>query len=254
LLAAGHLLSGLVDLVLPESCLACAGSQSGTDGLCDACSRQLLSLVSMPYCSRCGSTLGPNVPEYDDGCWACPQPVLRVGRVIRLGPYGGPIREIIKQLKYHRNEHLARHMGNLLAEAVTARCDEQMAPDVVIAVPMHWLRRLGRGFDHAQSLARRTAKRLGVTVGDHLVRVRNTPQQVSLSRTRRIENVRNAFAVMRKREIEGATVLLVDDVTTTGATANEAARILLNAGAARVNLAVLAKSEPPRAYADYQQG
>ncbi len=88
----------------------------------------------------------------------------------------------------------------------------------------------------------------GKQLGDQLIRVRHTPPQVHLPRTRRIENVRGAFAVRTKRRIEGARVVLVDDVTTTGATANEAARTLLKAGASNVHLAVIAKAEPPRAY------
>ena len=80
-----------------------------------------------------------------------------------------------------------------------------------------------------------------------LVRVRNTPPQVRMPASRRAANVRGAFAV-RRGALEGTSVLLVDDVTTTGATANEAARACLNAGAQRVGLAVLAKAEAPTAY------
>jgi predicted amidophosphoribosyltransferase len=116
---------------------------------------------------------------------------------------------------------------------------------------MHWRRRLGRGYDHARVLAREVGGRLDVPVGAELVRVRHTAPQVNLPATRRIENVRGAFAVGDARAVAAADVLLVDDVTTTGATANEAARTLLAAGAARVVLAVVAKAEPPTAYAPH---
>ena len=102
-------------------------------------------------------------------------------------------------------------------------------------------------------LARAAAQPLGLPAGNELIRVRHTPPQVHLPRSRRIENVRGAFAVPHPGAIEAAAVLLVDDVTTTGATANEASRALLSAGASRVVLAVVSKTEPPTAYGQYWQ-
>jgi ComF family protein len=145
-------------------------------------------------------------------------------------------------------------MTHLLAERIRAAAGdgqdaETRPPDVVLAIPMHWLRRLGRGFDHARAIAAGLARELDLPLGCELVRIRNTPPQVHLSRTRRLQNVRGAFAVRSPAAIVGANVLLVDDVTTTGATADEATRVLLAAGAHSVTLAVLAKAEPPTAYA-----
>ena len=120
-------------------------------------------------------------------------------------------------------------------------------------VPMHWRRRWSRGYDHARALAKRLAGRLNLPVGNELIRIRYTPPQVTLSRSRRIEIVRGAFALRSTAPIEGAHVLLVDDVTTTGATANETARTLLSGKASRVTLAVVAKAEPPTAYAQHRQ-
>ena len=119
---------------------------------------------------------------------------------------------------------------------------------------MHWLRRLGRGFDHARAIAAGLARELRLPLGRELVRVRNTLPQVHLPVSRRSANVRGAFAVRRGADVDGAGVLLVDDVTTTGATVNEAARVLLAAGAREVVVAVLAKAEPPAAYSASLQG
>ena len=124
---------------------------------------------------------------------------------------------------------------------------------MVAPVPMHWVRRLGRGWNHSSGLARRVARRLKLPMDDELVRTRNTPPQVGLPASQRAGNVRGAFAVPRPKEVAGANVLLVDDVMTTGATANEAARTLRRAGAERVIVAVVARAEPPTAYA-YQLG
>jgi predicted amidophosphoribosyltransferase len=140
---------------------------------------------------------------------------------------------------------MLRRTTGLLAGRVAAAAGEYR-PEVVTWVPSHWRRSLLRGRDHAQVIAARLAGELSLGLEGLLRRVRNTPPQVRLSRTARIENVRGAFEP--SCALAGETVLLVDDVTTTGATANEAARQLLSAGAGHVQLAVLAKSEPGEAW------
>lgn len=222
-------------------------------GLCTGCNVRLLSLASLPYCPRCGATIGPNLPVREEGCSQCPEPAPRFRRVVRLGPYTGPLRAAVRELKYRRDETLLRRFGRLLAEGLRA-ADLQTAPDLVLPVAMHWRRRIARGVDHARALARAIARPLGLPVGDELVRIRFTLPQVNLPRTRRIENVRGAFAARPAEAVAGANVLLTDDVTTTGATADAAARALLDAGAGAVTLVVIAKAEPPRAYAEHWLG
>jgi ComF family protein len=242
-----------MDIALPDACAACGRADVAADAMCTQCNIDLLALVSLPYCRRCGSTLGPHIAPRDDGCFLCPDPLPRFERVVRLGPYRAPLRKVIREMKYHRYEAMRRRLGRLLAQAATAALPATAAGgadfDVVVPVPMHWRRRLARGYDHAGSLAGAVARELDLPLGRELVRVRHTPPQVSLPRSRRIENVRGAFTAAGGPTLGGADVLLVDDVITTGATANEAARTLLAAGAARVVLAVVAKAEPPRAYA-----
>jgi len=246
------LAAGVAELVLPEACCACEDPRVAANRLCERCNVALLGLVSLAYCPRCGATLGPNIPARDDGCWACPNPLPRFSRVVRLGPYTGPLRSIIHELKYRRRDAMRRRLGALLAQAVRGGGTHQEF-DVVLPVPMHWRRRLARGYDHARVLARAVARELRLPLGDELVRVRNTPPQTHLSRTRRIENVRRAFALRPRENLAGASVLLVDDVTTTGATASEAARTILAGKALHVTLAVVAKSESPRAYTQRQE-
>ena len=245
-------LAGLADLLLPNLCAACDAADVSEAGLCSQCNLDLLSLVSLAYCRRCGATVGPNIPVRDDGCWACPNPLPRFAEVIRLGPYARPLRSVVQALKYRRQEAMVARRGEVLAAGVQAKCADR-AVEVVVAVPMHWRRRIGRGCDHARLLGESVAKNISVPLGSELVRVRNTPPQVHLPRTRRIENMRGAFVASDKRSLAGAHVLLVDDVTTTGATANEAAKALLKGGADRVSLAVVAKAESPRAYSQHIQ-
>ncbi|MFP4354813.1 MAG: ComF family protein [Phycisphaerae bacterium] len=243
---------GLIDLVLPQSCHGCQMRPIDAAGLCELCSGQLLELVSRRYCSRCGSSLGQGLIDDDDqGCYLCPSPQPRFRRVARLGPYRKPLRSVIGRFKYRRIESMRDRLCDMLARAVEARLGN--AYDMVQAVPMHWSRRLVRGFDHASRLAGPLADKLSLPLGDVLVRTRPTPPQVALPRKRRLENVRGAFAVRRGICLDGLKVLLVDDVTTTGATASEAAAVLKRAGAIEVDLAVLAKADPPRAYAKKAQ-
>jgi ComF family protein len=237
-----------MDLVLPAVCPACESADVAAEGLCEGCQRMLLSQVAGPYCPRCGAGLPLGAAPGDDGCGRCPQPLPRFNRLVRLGSYARPLSALIRGLKYRRRDAVRRRLGALLATASGAACPQGL--DVVLAIPMHWRRRLARGYDHAMLLASAVAGPLGLPVGRELVRIRHTPPQVHLPRTARIQNVRGAFAVRSRRGIEGARVLLVDDVTTTGATANEATRALLAAGAASVVLSVVAKSEPPAAYSE----
>jgi len=244
---------GLADLVLPGLCAACARQDAAAEGLCQPCNVRLLAIVSLGYCPRCASTLGPNIPARDDGCWSCQATLPRFERVIRLGPYADPLRQLVRGLKYCSRDSMRRRLGAMLAEAVAARKADRRF-DLVMPVPMHWRRRLARGYDHARIVACEIARRLELPLGDELVRARHTPTQVGLSRTQRIQNVRGAFALTSARAIAGASVLLVDDVATTGATANEAAKTLLDGGAEHVTLAVIAKAEAPTAYAEHLGG
>ena len=152
-------------------------------------------------------------------------------------------------MKYHRKIHIARHLAALLAEAIAAR-GEPEGFDIVMAIPMYWTRRLFRRWDHSLELAREVSNRLNLPMGNELRRIRNTPPQARLPASRRADNVRGAFAAKRTATLEGANVLLIDDVLTTGATANEASRTLLSAGANSITVAVIAKADPPPAYSD----
>jgi len=188
-----------------------------------------------------------------DGCGVCSPTLPRFDEVIRLGPYAGPLRGIIGELKYRRRDAVRRHLGTLLAQALSSRTAEGGDFDLILPVPMHWRRKIERACDHSHILASTIADILELPIGDELIRIRHTPPQTHLPRSRRIENIRGAFGLKSTKAIEGAKVLLIDDVTTTGATANEAARTILSGGASKVTLGVVAKSEPPTAYQQHWQ-
>lgn len=253
LTAAGNILHSIAQLLWPQTC-ACCGTNSPTPaGLCDHCAAATLALAALEYCPRCGGTLGPGLRADEAGCWACPATMFRFRQLVRVGPYAGPLRRGVHRLKYGRRPGAARRLGELLAQAAAAHLADADC-DVVVPVPMYWLRRLGRGWNHSTVLAEAVARGLDLPLGAELVRIRNTPPQVNLPASRRIENVRGAFKAPHRADLAGANVLLVDDVVTTGATANEAARTLLDAGAQRVFVAVVARAEAPTAYAARSAG
>jgi ComF family protein len=252
-------ISAISDLLFSPACAGCGTHDEITAGFCPACSRAMLALVGHPACPRCGSIV-PDVPSATnrgglspprEACPACPTVMPRFERVVRVAPYAGPLKAALRQAKYHGVP--AAVLAEMFVQAVSAqyRSDEF---DLVLAVPMFWLRRLLRGQNFPSVLASHLSRKFGWPLGHELVRVRNTPPQVYLSASRRQANVRGAFVVRDKASVRSSRVLLVDDVITTGATANEAARTLLDAGAAHVSLAVLAKAEPPRAYEHKEEG
>ena len=151
--------------------------------------------------------------------------------------YGRPLRRLIMQLKYKGAYRLGEWMGVQLANAVISEHFD--VPDVLVPVPMHRERMKERGYNHASILAQALSEQIRVPVDDRcLVRVRNTPQQARIARERRGHNLSNAFCATQ--DVCGKFVLLVDDVLTTGETANGCAKALRQAGAAGVSLIALA--------------
>ncbi len=232
-----------LDLLFPPRCACCdADLPSGRDGLllCVDC-RLVLAPDSWPCCRRCGA--GPTEGESPDGCPRCRDARLRFDAVVTLGAYGDELRSVVLRMKRPSGESLAAAMGRLLA----SRRGRQLAdlrPDVIVPVPMYWIRRLGRGTNSPEIVADRVGRSLRVRVSRRcLSRRRNTLPQASLSPRERFRNVRGAFRVRAGYDLRGLGVLLVDDILTTGATCSEAARMLKRAGAARVAAAVVARAQ-----------
>jgi ComF family protein len=173
----------------------------------------------------------------------CRQNPVSFEAAVRLGPYVGALREAVLRLKSARNEGLAELLGERLAERQGERL-RGLGADAIVPVPLHWRRRLGRGYNQSAAIAHGLGARLGLPCRYlWLWRVRYTPSQKTVAGAQRWDNVRGAFQVRPGLRLGGLHLLLVDDVMTTGATASEAARALLEGGAARVSVAVLARAE-----------
>ncbi len=217
------LFQGFLRLLYPGTCWVCGSLVSErVPLLCDTCTDELTH-DPHPTCPRCSSTVGPFV-HLDKGCPACRGASLAFDRTLRLGPYDARLREVILRMKTRVGEDLVEVMGTVWARRLAARLrDAGIA--AVVPVPLHWWRRWNRGFNQSEILAHCMARELDVPCKPGWLRcVRRTSEQKGLSASARRENVRDAFRASARAALAGKTVLLVDDVMTTGATAHEAAR------------------------------
>lgn len=231
--------------VFPPACASCAGELdrdgSAHDGisLCGRCRGELAPEIPFS-CSRCAAPVGPFL-DTSNGCIHCRKDRFAFAQVYRLGVYDGRLRAACLRGKEAGGDRLIAAVGDLLwAQAGTALAAERI--ELVLPIPHHWSQRLFRPHNPACELARGLARRLMAPVSPHiLVKVRRTPAQARLPPSERRTNLRGAFGVRRPAAVAGRTVLLVDDILTTGTTAHQAARELRDAGAARVVVAVLAR-------------
>jgi ComF family protein len=244
MLSAGReLLRGVLQLVYPGVCAAChAPLAPDQDAFCPPC-RAALTADPHATCPRCSSTLGPHTAADESGCPRCRGTRFAYASVVRMGPYEGVLRDLVLRVKQPTGEQTAELLGRLWAAHLAPRL-RPLKPTVVVPVPLHWWRRWRRTYNPSETLAHALAGALGVPCRPGwLRRIRATPMQTLQTPAGRAGNVRGAFRAARSARPAGQTVLLVDDVLTTGSTASEAARALTAAGAARVHVAVLAHGQ-----------
>lgn len=232
----------LVDVVFPRCCAGCAAGLPLGDpaALCSACAATFVPDPVPWRCPRCALPL-------TEGRRSCPDctrhpPAFRSTfalAVYRAEPAGlNPVVRTVHALKYEGRREVARTLATLMA--TRHRFDPGAA---LVPVPAHPVRLRARGHDHTLRLAAALASRLALPlVGDALRRRRETPAQVGLDAETRRRNLTGVFAVGRPDRVRDRRLLLVDDVLTTGATADACARALLVAGAAQVDVCVVART------------
>lgn len=234
--AVGH----FADLLFPAQCAYCA-SEIEHGVLCPTCIARL-TIDPGPTCVRCGART-PDLRSPAPDCVRCRDLKLHFSRVLSLGVYQAELRMTVLRAKHAGQSGLALAAADLMWERRAERI-RALGCDVVCAVPIFWRRRWSHGGNPPELLAERWSQRLGLGPGERLLRrTRNTAPQTEVPVAQRFRNVRGAFVLERGYAIQGAKVLLVDDVMTTGATCSEAAKALRAAGAAEVAVACLARAE-----------
>jgi ComF family protein len=230
-------------LVFPWSCAVC-GLEGQGGAFCPSCRKDLLdgaAKAAASDCPRCALPAGPYA-DLRRGCAACRGRTIGFDAAVALGPYEGTLRELCLRLKHERNAWLAPGLCELWAEARAEAIGELPSDAWIVPVPLHWWRHWRRGYNQAEALAHGLARRLKRPVRRSLRRVAATDKLAVLSRTERTKTMRGAFRARRNASLKGRTIILVDDVLTTGATCGAAARALKRAGAKRVIVAVIART------------
>ena len=227
--AASRLLKPLLDFALPPRCGGCGAIVDELDSFCAQCWTKI-DFLGSGGCSVCGLPLeGTEI----DSCARCLAKPPRLERMRAATAYGEISRSIAIRFKYGRKVALGRTMARYMAPLL----GELPANAVLVPVPLHRGRIWRRGFNQSAIVARNLARRLGVDMdADALRRVKATPPLKGMSMHQRRRAVAGVFRVNPSAELRGRTVVLVDDVLTTGSTVNACARVLRRAGAERVEL------------------
>lgn len=241
--------------VFPPACPLCHDEVEATsrevDGrlvtpiLCNDCSAEIIPSLSN-RCLKCGVSIGPYVSS-ENGCPHCRNRGFRFERVIQLGDYAGLLRDACIRGKSTHTQPISAALANLLWLTRRETFDA-IQSDLVVPVPRFWTRRLTQSHHQAETISRVLARRLQVPHARTLLhKTRMTPDQSELTASQRRLNLRGAFAVrFGKHQLADRTILLVDDILTTGTTANECTKAILKAGAKRVIVATIAVVPPYR--------
>lgn len=229
----------LLTILFAPACLACDRSLDTplSGPICEPCWQTVLLLPSA-LCDRCGDPFVPAgaVVVKPALCERCSRGEHRITRSRSAGVYDGTLRAAIHGLKYEGRRSLARRLAGIMRHHAG---DVLEGADATVPVPLHGSRRRARGFNQASDLARH----LGLPVLHALHRTRATTPQADLPATDRVTNVQDAFAASRRMTMwRGAVLVLVDDVSTTGATLDACAAVLLEAGAAEVRAITAARA------------
>jgi ComF family protein len=238
----------LFSLIFPDNCRVCDQplKHFSRVPVCRACLAKPEPLAAEYYCVQCRAPFMSRFPLDELGrCGLCRRGARGFDAAYSFGFYENELRKLIHLFKYDRIQTLSAPLGKLLALALP----REQSFDVIVPMPLHWRKRWQRGFNQAELLAREIGRRTHTPVLNALRRVRYTESQAGLTSAKRRQNVSGAFQTSRRaslfsaQPLKGRSVLLIDDVITTGATAASCARALKRAGARLVTVLALARAD-----------
>lgn len=236
-----NILSGFFDLVFPRKCELC-GRPADRLGrhLCSACLMRLSVISPVGACRICGQPAPGSQQEFL--CDDCRKHRPHFDRAAVAFNFEGSVRTLIHKYKFRHALQLKDDFADWM-EAVARLRFDLAAVDAVLPMPLKWSRRLNRGYNQCEYLAQEMARRIDRRYDAGALRRCGSPsQQAALTEDERRENVKGTFAVRAPERVKGRTLLLIDDIMTTGATLSEAAKTLKEAGAERVWCVTLART------------
>lgn len=234
----------LLALFYPEICQICNAERAtcAESYVCGGCraGRDGIRMVEAPFCDCCGLPFQGEI-EVRFECANCREQELHFRHARAAVEFSGVVKEAIHRYKYNH----ASWFEPLLSELLIGRAQQELRAedwDLIVPIPLHWAKLRGRTFNQAARLARRLSGLTGIPMNTRLLkRTQPTQTQTRLTRAERTENVKRAFAYRGRERIDGARIVLVDDVLTTGATASACAKLLKQKGAAVVDVWTVAR-------------
>ncbi len=225
----------LKELVFPQICGVCLKNKSNPIGICKECQSNMLN-IPPPNCVGCGGTLDGII----DLCQECLQNPRPWGKAYAVYTFKGLPREIILRLKYGGDILCARILGQIiLAKWPCSTFFNQY--DLIVPVPLHWFKKMRRGYNQSELIAREMSELYSIKYMNLLSRIKWTQSQTSLSRRQRRKNLKRAFQVKQKINLINKSILLIDDVLTTGSTLAACTNKLIAAGCDRVDVLTIAR-------------
>jgi len=219
-----------LDLIFPKTCVYCGGFGSFVCGKCLV----KIKPIKTQVCPKCGK-----ISDLGKWCPGCKGKSSLTGIIVGAAYRSGPTKEMIHYLKYNSVKELAGPLADLLIDQLI---EEELSNKVIVtSVPLHKKRYLERGYNQSELIAKIVADKLGLNYQNLLVRKKYTEPQVKLKGDDRRSNLAGAFTALDSTNIKGKTIFLVDDVSTTGSTLEECAKVLRAAGARRIYGLVIAR-------------
>jgi competence protein ComFC len=228
-----------LSLLYPPCCEGCGAGVEPPRYLCDGCAAGAVR-IEAPFCEVCSEPFrGAITGQFT--CGNCANRHFHFNYAVATYRSEGIVRDFIHRFKYFREFRLRHQLAAWAAEGLQDARIRAQAPDALVPVPLFRARQRDREFNQAAELARLIGKEAGIPLCDALLRIRNTTTQVGHDRKKRMENLRNAFAMRHSMDVRDRHLILIDDVLTTGSTLDECASVLVKAGAASVRAITVAR-------------